>query len=209
MEAYDFLTTLAGVRSSNGSADRPVRHAVVDPAYVTSSYPGTLPRVTFDGESTLSVKAYASLYAPKPGDRVVMLPAGNTYVIVGAIGASSSGGGSGPVPSAPVNLQLDNGCTTTAGFGTPSSRLDHNTGDVVRLQGVITIPGGLSGTTSIATINTTAHRPSVPRVVTVRSGAGGNVATELTIGTDGTLKPLASLGASATRLGLDHLTFVK
>lgn len=206
MQAYEFLTTLAGVPRDFGSADRPVKHAVVDPAYVASSYPGTLPRVTFDGESTLSAKGYASLYAPKPGDRVVMLPAGNTYVIVGAIGASSSGGG--PVPSAWTTVTYDNGTSATAGFGTPSSRLDHNTGDVVRLQGVITIPAGLAGGASIATL-TAAHRPTVPRVVTVRSGAGGNVATELTIGTDGTLKPLASLGASATRLGLDFLTFVK
>lgn len=68
---------------------RPNRLAVVDPAYVAGSFPGTLPRVTFEGESTLSAKRYnvAGTYSPQPGHRVLMVPVGSTYVIVGKLAA--------------------------------------------------------------------------------------------------------------------------
>lgn len=203
MEARDFLSTLAGV-ARYGEPDRAVKIATIDSAYVASSYPGTLPRVTFDGETTVTVRRYACLYAPAPGDRVVMIPTGTTYTIVGKIGGS--GGGSSGGAGSWSAITMDNGCSAASGYGTPQSRMD--TSDVVRLAGAIAVPAGLGGTLSIGTI-AAAHRPSVPRLVPVRSGTGGNVATELTIGTDGTLKPLASLGASATRVGLDHITFVK
>ena len=85
MEAYTFLSTIAGAARA-GAPDRSAKIATVDPAYVASSYPGTFPRVTFDGESVLSTRRYASLYAPAPNDRVVLLPVGTTYVILGKIG---------------------------------------------------------------------------------------------------------------------------
>lgn len=88
MEAIDFLSAIAGTaKGSNGSADRVVRLATIDPAYVASTYPGTLPRVTFDGESSMTVRQYAVAgpYRPVATDRVAMLPVGNTYVIVGSI----------------------------------------------------------------------------------------------------------------------------
>lgn len=85
LEPMDFLSTLAGVARA-GVPDRSAKIATIDPAYVASSYPGTLPRVTFDGETVLSTRRYASLYAPTPNDRVVMLPVGTTYVILGKIG---------------------------------------------------------------------------------------------------------------------------
>lgn len=205
MDARSFLETLTG--AARTEPDRPVRLAVVDPAYVASSYPATLPKVTFEGETTLSVRTYACLYSPAPGDRVVMLPTGTTYAIIGKVGATSGGGFTPAAFSAPASY--DNGCSAAgAPYGTPGSRIDNFAGDVVRLTGAIAVPAGLGGTLSIATL-ISAHRPSVARIVPVRSGTGGNVATELTIGTDGTLKPLASLGASATRVGLDGITFVK
>jgi len=49
-----------------------------------------LPRVVFDGDTTLSSDGFATLYhayIPKAGERVVMLPVGNTYVIVGSVDA--------------------------------------------------------------------------------------------------------------------------
>lgn len=207
MEPMDFLASLSGIARyrADTSADRPVRLAVIDPAYVASSYPGTLPRVTFEGETTMSTRRYACLYAPSPSDRVVMIPTGTTYTIIGKIGGAG-GGGSGGAGSWTA-LTFNNGTSAKSGYGTPQSRMD--TSDLVRLSGVLAIPAALAGGSAIATIADTSHRPSVPRVVPVRSGAGGNVATELTINTDGTLVPLASLGTSATQVGLDHITFVK
>lgn len=90
-----FLDAVSGYtqEGKQGSADRPIKLATIDPAYVASSYPGTLPKVTFDGESTLSGKRYVVLsgYLPRPSDRVVMLPVGNTYVILGTISVSAIG----------------------------------------------------------------------------------------------------------------------
>lgn len=66
---------------------RPSRFATIDPAYVAASFPGTLPKVTFDGEGALTLKTYnvAGTYSPQPGHRVLLVPAGNTYVIVGKL----------------------------------------------------------------------------------------------------------------------------
>lgn len=61
----------------------PTRLAVVDPAYVSG-----LPRVTFDGDTTMSTKGYAYLagYEPIAEDRVLMVAAGlNNWVIVDSV----------------------------------------------------------------------------------------------------------------------------
>lgn len=77
----------AGQAAQVGSAGRPNRRATIDPAYAAASYPGTLPRVTFAGETVLTVKRYAVMgpYRPMPGDDVLMVPVGTTYAIVGAL----------------------------------------------------------------------------------------------------------------------------
>lgn len=72
---------------ATGSADRPTRLAVVDPAYdpfVNWPDPAPLPRVRFEGEATLSTKTYAVAngYIPMPGDRCLMVPVGSTYQIL-------------------------------------------------------------------------------------------------------------------------------
>lgn len=76
-------------REKTSSADRSNRLAVIDPAYVAASFPGTLPKVTFEGESTLTAKRYnvAGGYSPVPSHRVLMVPVGNTYVIIGKLAA--------------------------------------------------------------------------------------------------------------------------
>jgi hypothetical protein len=84
IDAQGFLDTVAGYTRArtDGSADKPLRLAVVDPAYSSG-----LPRVTFEGESTLSGRGYAFLesYYPTAGDRVALVPAGTTYLIIGAV----------------------------------------------------------------------------------------------------------------------------
>lgn len=71
-------------RSYAGTAPR---IAEIDPEYDPWSYPNTLPRVTFDGESTISEKRYtvASGYHPFPTDRVVMMPINGSYVIMNSL----------------------------------------------------------------------------------------------------------------------------
>lgn len=87
----DFLAAVTGAAQAaadTSSATRPIRLATVDPAY--EGLP-TLPRVTFDGETTLSGKRYALLqgYVPAAGDRVALAPVGTTYVILGPLWAGS------------------------------------------------------------------------------------------------------------------------
>lgn len=59
-----------------------VRLGTIDPAYVAGR-----PQVTFDGESTISGKQYPHLsaYAPTAGDRVLLLRAGRTWVVIGKV----------------------------------------------------------------------------------------------------------------------------
>ncbi|HEU4754011.1 MAG TPA: hypothetical protein VFU47_12955 [Armatimonadota bacterium] len=77
----DFLGIVRG-----GSRQEPggplARLATIDPAYSSGN-----PKVTFDGEDTLSGRTYPKLrgYTPAPGDRVLMLRVGASYVIVGAL----------------------------------------------------------------------------------------------------------------------------
>jgi len=93
MEPMTFLDGISGyVRTStDGSADKGIRLAVIDPAYdpFDPPYPDgiPLPRVTFEGEATLSGKHYAvaSGYVPQPGARVYMVPIGKTWLIAGAV----------------------------------------------------------------------------------------------------------------------------
>lgn len=93
--SLDILASMTGVAQGNlnGSADKRIKQARIDPAFVASSFlTGTLPKVTFEGETTLSAKFYAvaSPYWPHPNDRVWMVPIGTTYLIAGSIEPSQA-----------------------------------------------------------------------------------------------------------------------
>ncbi|AXB47317.1 hypothetical protein [Amycolatopsis albispora] len=68
------------------AADRAPRLATVNPAHPAAP-PSTKPRVTFDGDTALGEKSlpYLASYTPTASDRVLVLPVGNTYVIVGKV----------------------------------------------------------------------------------------------------------------------------
>lgn len=98
--SIDFLSAVAGfARSAGGvtSSDKPIRLAVIDPAYdPLVNVPNAAPaaRVTFEGESTLSGKAYPVRdgFLPTAGQRVYLLPIGNTYLIAGSVGGQAAQG---------------------------------------------------------------------------------------------------------------------
>jgi hypothetical protein len=90
LNALSFLQSVSGftqAQNSTSSADKPVLIGTIDGSYSPASFPGTLPQVTFDGEDTLSGKRYAVMsgYRPAPADRVVLIPVGTTYLIIGAL----------------------------------------------------------------------------------------------------------------------------
>ena len=68
-----------------------VKLGYIDHDFDLGSYPQELPRVLFDGEG-LSSRGYVCLdtYRPVPGDRVVLLPQGTGYIIVGSINQRTS-----------------------------------------------------------------------------------------------------------------------
>lgn len=70
---------------SKQSADRPVKIATVEPYYTSG-----LARVQFDGETTLSGKGYtwSNNYSPRGGDRVYLVPVGQSYIIAGKLASS-------------------------------------------------------------------------------------------------------------------------
>lgn len=84
MEARSFLDSVAGYvgAGQGGSIANPVRLATIDSYYTYGQ-----PRVTFDGEASTTSKGYAWVYGytPSAGDRVYMVPVGQTYVIAGKI----------------------------------------------------------------------------------------------------------------------------
>lgn len=158
-DSLTFLQSVAGFTraQTDGSADRPWKIGTIDPAYVKSSFPGTMPKVTFDGESTLSGKTYVVMsgYRPAPSDRVVLAPVGTTYMIVGCLDTDASayfggtldvagnatvGGTLGVTGTVALSstitsnsLQIPLGYPATAGYYTGGSAIASSTGTEVAI----------------------------------------------------------------------------
>jgi len=111
MTALTILQSIAGVMNPRTGG---VRLATIDPDYSPyENYPSAspLPKVTFDGETTLSGKRYpfTNGYLPYSGDRVLMIPVGNTYVIVGKVTSPSLQGMASDNASSFADLELGSG----------------------------------------------------------------------------------------------------
>lgn len=78
-DSHELVDILRSISPAPKSA---TRLATIDPAYASGR-----PRVTFDGETTLSTRLYPYLssYAPAAGDRVLLLRSGRTWVVLGKV----------------------------------------------------------------------------------------------------------------------------
>lgn len=93
MSANEFARAFLESVSGYGQDDRtpppgaapPIKLATIDPSYGGSGNA----RVTFDGESVLGLRSYPILEPVLAGNRVVMLPIGHGYVILGKLGGGS------------------------------------------------------------------------------------------------------------------------
>lgn len=85
MYDYTLLEHIAGFTRAQIEKESPKRNLRL--GTVDSLHSSGNPKITFDGESTLSSKLYPVLatYVPRAGDRVVLVPVGHTYVVVGAL----------------------------------------------------------------------------------------------------------------------------
>lgn len=85
--ARNFLEAIAGYTDEPAggylpSQDRPARIGVVDPAYA-----GTGPaKVLLDGETVMGTRTYVVMAPVAAGDRVLLVPVGRSYVIMGTLG---------------------------------------------------------------------------------------------------------------------------
>lgn len=125
---------------TGSAAARAPRLATIDPAYSSATYPLVLPKVTFDGETSLTVKRYsvAGPYTPAPGDRVLLVPSGNTFVIIGAINTpGEGGGGGGSVLGAPPGWLLVAASNAPTAVRDVADYLCDGTADDVQIQAAI------------------------------------------------------------------------
>lgn len=154
--ALSFLQDVMGFNQAQhpkSSADKGIKLAVIDSAYVSSSFAtGTLPRVTFEGESTLSTKFYPVLgsYWPQPSDRVALVPIGTTWLIIGAV--SNVDGGVWTPGNAHVGGNLDVTGTTSL-TGTTSVTGTLNVGNVVSTGSITLGSSGVINLGSLAIAN--------------------------------------------------------
>ena len=84
-DTLDILTSIADFTAAAGAgkaSNRPAKLATIDPQYASGA-----PRVTFDGELTMSTKRYPCLgtYMPTANTRVLLMPVGTTYMIIGSV----------------------------------------------------------------------------------------------------------------------------
>lgn len=91
IDARDFLEAVSGYTNqpegnTPASKDRPVKLGTVDPFYTAGPA-----RVLFDGEPVMSLKGYAwaAAYTPTAGDRVYLVPVGQSYIIGGKVQSST------------------------------------------------------------------------------------------------------------------------
>lgn len=90
-KAHAFLQTIAGFTEANPASNvetRPIKMGRVDYDYNPTDFLGGIyPRILFDGEKVVSEKRYKTMvgYYPQPGHRVVLVPIGTTYLIIGTV----------------------------------------------------------------------------------------------------------------------------
>lgn len=85
IDAQSFLNQISATTQYQADIKKPLM-GFVDYSFDPSSFPTEWPRVIVDGQG-LSNRSYpcVSSYHPQPGDRVVMMPVGSGFVILGAV----------------------------------------------------------------------------------------------------------------------------
>lgn len=175
IDAISVLEAFAGYAKARGGTDaasRPPLLGTIDPDYTSGS-----PRVTFDGESTMSTKLYPYLesYQPRPGDRVLLTPIGASYMIVGAISA----GAASTVPIGSVEMFAGEGSAIPAGW------LVCN-GSAISRDGYSELFAVIGTTWGVGDGSTTFNLPDMQGRVPVGAGEGAGLTSRLLASSGGT-----------------------
>lgn len=132
LDAKTVLDSVAGYTQATTGQPPRLRLATIDP-----SYPGGVPRVTFDAEPNLSQPIpVLSSYTPVANDRVVVAPFGGSYVILGAVAATT------PVPLYRRSMIFSGQPTITSGTWTTLTSWSDDTGSPYPATGGIGMSGG-------------------------------------------------------------------
>lgn len=211
--ARTFLETVQGFtadpKRDKPSQDKPIRIAVVQP-----DYSGGLVQVRFEGEDGIGQKGYASIssYNPQPNDRVVMVPIGTTYLIMGRVDPS-------PLRFAEwrdLRPYLVNGWTDyTAPFQADPEFIRSADG-WVKLKGLVS--GGDAGNEEVVAVLPEGYRPTGQLHFATVSSTNGNATPPDVYPIDGDrpamlrVRPNGEItcgfGCASWWLSLDAITFV-
>jgi hypothetical protein len=134
IDARDFLDSVAGYANSGtggpqSSTDRPIKLGTIDQYYTAG-----LARILFDGESSTSQKGYSwvSSYSPIAGDRVFLIPVGQSYIIGGKMSSS-------------VDYSRYHALTMISGWGNFSDPSFHTPSFTKTVSGVVKLTGLTTG----------------------------------------------------------------
>lgn len=173
IDSRDFLDIIAGYSNSNtngpqSSASRPVKLATIDQYYTSGPA-----RVLFDGETVMSERAYswASPYAPKAGERVYLIPVGQSYLIGGSITSKVSYPEYHEIP-----LSSNFSTYSSSSFHAPSFTKTET--GIVKLTGLVqhnSITTSIAANTQIGTLPP-GFRPQTNMWFPVMTGASNLVA---------------------------------
>ena len=195
IDTRDFLEAVAGysdqpVEGKPSAKDRPVKLGTVDQYYTAG-----LARVLFDGEPVMSLKGYAwdSAYTPVAGDRVYLIPVGQSYIISGKIQSTT--------PYARYfSLPMTNGWVDYDTINYQSGSFTKTVSGIVKLTGVIK-NGNAANNALIATLPQ-GFRPAKRMIFAADSNG---VAGTLTVDANGEVR--VKQWINATWLSLSQVTF--
>ena len=157
--ALDFLEALRGDSPAPESTSRPARLGTIAAGYSGSGAAG----VVFDGEASAGARTYVTLAPVRAGQRVVLIPVGHTYVVLGPVTGGTPGGDlpagtslEGHWTAAPSGFLLEDGSVVLRAtypelFAVLGTR--YNTGGETSLQfrlpdsrGRVAVPKAAAGT---------------------------------------------------------------
>lgn len=194
-KSRDFLESVAGyvnapTQGPMPSVDRPIRLGTIDPWYTSG-----VARVLFDGETILSKRGYSWVgsYTPTGGDRVVLVPVGQTYIITGLVTSNI------PFPLWLTN-GFQNGWLDYDAVNYHAAKMTKSPSGVVRLTGLIR--SGSITNNSVIFYLPEDFRPAVDMIFPVMTnGKAGTIA----VMADGFVS--ISQGADNAWLSLDHIIY--
>lgn len=183
--ALDFLEALRGDSPAPESTSRPARLGTIAAGYSGSGSAG----VVFDGEASAGARTYVTLAPVRAGQRVVLIPVGHTYVVLGPVTGGAPGGDLPPGTSleghwtaAPSGFLLEDGAVVLRAtypelFAVLGTR--YNTGGETSLQfrlpdsrGRVAVPRAAAGTFATLGARVGAESTSIPAHTHNLSDAG-------------------------------------